>query len=359
MIITEVNTYVVELSAVTMKIGSMPRFKASGLYINIKTDEGFEGWSVVHWALSSNALKVFIDEALRKIVLKKDPFMNEEIFWDLYKTSNRICFGIPQATAGLDNALWDLKGQATKTPIYKLLGGMKTKVRAYASFISGFTPKATAQTAGVAVDKGFSAVKIRIGTNPTKDEAVIKEVRDTFPDLIIMADVNSGYSSVRDALQLAKIAEKYNLRWIEEVLQSEDLEALARVRSKSNVDIAGGENDFGIYRFHDILSAGAYDIIQADVSRNGFTQMKKIEALATVRGIPVIPHIFGFGHQLAANLHFILASQSDWVEFAFAPEEFQLLEEPFHIKDGYLEAPDKPGLGVQLHPDALRQYRVQ
>ncbi len=359
MIVTEVNTYVTQLEALTIKIGSMPRFKASGLYLQLKTDEGLEGWSLVHWNLSNNALKTFIDEALSKLLLKRDPFMREQIFWDVYNTSNRICFGIPQATAALDVALWDLVGQATKTPIYKLLGGMKTKAPAYASLPFGYSPKATAQSVGVAVNQGFKAVKIRIGDSPEKDEAVIKAVRDVYPDLTLMADVNSGYSSIREAIKLAKIAEKYNLKWIEEVLQGEDLEALARLRTNSNVDTAGGENDFGMYRFHDILSAGAYDILQPDVTRNGFTMMKKIEALALVRGVRVVPHIFGFGHIIAANLSFIMASATEWVEFPFYPEEFQLLEEPIRVKDGFVEAIDKPGLGVKVHPDALGKYLVK
>jgi L-alanine-DL-glutamate epimerase-like enolase superfamily enzyme len=359
MIITEVNTYVVQLNEMTFKLGAMPKLKASGLYINVKTDEGFEGWSVVHWPLSNKALKTLVDDSLRKLVLKKDPFMTEEIYTALYQTSNRICAGVPQATAGIDNALWDLIGQATKTPIYKLLGGMKTEVQAYASFMGQFTPKATVQTAGVAQDKGFTAVKIRTGDDPEKAGVVIKELRDAFPNLIIMADVNSGFTSVRQALKMAKIAEKYELCWIEEVLQSEDLEALARVRAASGVDIAGGENDFGVWRFHDVLSAGAYDILQADVSRNGFTMMRKIEALATVRGIPVIPHIFGYGHQFAANLHFILASRSPWVEFVFAPEEFQLLETPITIKNGCVQAPEGPGLGVKLNQESFEKYLVR
>ncbi len=359
MIITEVNTYVVQLEALTIKIGSMPRFKASGLYIRLKSDEGHEGWALVHWNLSNNALKTFIDEALQKLVLKKDPFMREQIYWDMYNTSNRICFGIPQATAGIDVALWDLVGQATKTPIYKLLGGMKTKVPAYASLPFGYSPKATAQAISVAVSQGFIAAKIRIGDSPEKDEAVIKAVRDVHPNLTLMADVNSGYSSVREAIKLAKIAEKYDLRWIEEVMQGEDLEALARIRSSSNIDMAGGENDFGMFRFHDILSAGAYDIIQPDVTRNGFSMMRKIESMALVKGVRLIPHIFGFGHIIAANLHFIMASQTEWAEIPFIPEEFQLLEEPIRIKDGFVEAINKPGLGVKPHPDVLGKYLVK
>ncbi|MHA1731135.1 MAG: mandelate racemase/muconate lactonizing enzyme family protein [Promethearchaeota archaeon] len=359
--ITEVNTHLLQLEALTIKIGSMPRFKVTALCVNVKSDEGHEGWSLVHWNLSNLGLKSLIDESLRKLLLKKDPFMAERLFWDVYETSNRICFGIPQATAALDVAVWDLVGHATGTPLYKLLGGMKKKVRAYASLPFGYSPKATAQTVGVAVDKGFTAVKIRIGKSLKSDEAVLREVRDHFPDLPLMADVNSGYSNTRDATKCAQVAAKYGLEWLEEPLQGESLEALSRVRRESPVDVAGGENDFGIYRFHDVLKAGAYDIIQPDVTRNGFTQMKRIETLAEVRGVRLIPHIFGLGHVYAANLSHVLSSKNcDWMEFPFIPEEFQLLQEPVGIDSkGFVNAIEKPGLGVEFDPAAFEKYLVK
>lgn len=358
--ITAVKTHLLQLEALTIKIGSMPRFKATGLLTQVQTDAGIDGWSLVHWNLSNKALKVFLDEALAKVVRKKDPFMIEEHFWNLYETSNRICFGIPQATAALEIALWDIVGKATKTPVYKLLGGKKTKAPAYASLPFGYSPKATAQTTGVAVDRGFTAVKVRIGKNVKKDAAVLKEVRDQFPDLTIMADVNSGYRSVREAIKLTEVAAKYELAWVEEVLQGESLAGLARVRAHSPVAVAGGENDFGMYRFHDVLEAGAYDIIQPDVTRNGFSQMKKIAALAEVRGVHTIPHIFGFGLILAANLHFIMSERTEWVEYPFIPEEFQLLAEPIMPdKRGFVHALEGPGLGVETDPEALAKYEVQ
>lgn len=98
--ITDVKTYILQLDF-KIKIGSMPRLQASGLYTNIKTDEGIDGWALSHWNLSNLAQKHFIDDALRKMVLKKDPFMVEEIFHELYQNSNRIMFGIPQATSAI------------------------------------------------------------------------------------------------------------------------------------------------------------------------------------------------------------------------------------------------------------------
>ncbi|MFX0148672.1 MAG: mandelate racemase/muconate lactonizing enzyme family protein [Candidatus Hodarchaeota archaeon] len=350
MIITDVKSYVLELDF-KFKLGSMPPLKATGLYLNIKTDEDIEGWALSHWNLSNMAQKTFIDESLSRLLLRKDPFMVEEIFNTNYHNSNRIMFGIPMATSVIQVALWDIIGKVTKQPIYKLLGGMKKEVQAYASMPRGYKPKAAIGAVQSAIDLGgFKAVKLRIGKGVKKDEAILKEVRDNFSDIEIIVDANSAYTVVRDAYKVAKICEKYNITWLEEPLPSDNLNGLALLRSKSPIEIAGGENDMGIFRFEDILSRGCYDIVQPDVTRSGgYLQVKKIDAMAEVKGVRCIPHIFGFGHILAANIHFIMASRCEWCEFPFIPDEFQVLEEPIICKKGYVKALDKPGLGVEIN----------
>ncbi len=348
--IIDVKTHLLELDF-KIKIGSMPRFKATGLYTNVITDEGIDGWALSHWNLSNLAQKQFIDEALKRLVLKKDPFMVEEIYNNLYQNSNRIMFGIPHATSAIEIACWDIIGKATKQPIYKLLGGRKKKIRCYASMPRGYSPKAAVGAVQAALDLGgFKAIKLRIGNGPKKDENLLKAVRDAFSDIEIMVDANSAYHSINEALKVANICAKYDITWLEEPIPTDNLNGLARMREKSPVEIAGGENDMGIFRFEDILSRGCFDIIQPDVTRSGgFLQMKKIDALAEVKGVRCIPHIFGFGHILAANLHFIMSTRCDWCEFPFIPDEYQLLEEPIKPVKGMLTALEKPGLGVEIN----------
>jgi D-galactarolactone cycloisomerase len=350
MIITDVNTYVLKLDF-KLKLGSMPAFNVTGLYLNIKTDEDIEGWALSHWNLSNMGQKMLIDESLRHLLLRKDPFMVEDIFQTIYHNSNRIMFGIPMATSVIQVALWDIIGKATNKPIYKLLGGMKNEVRAYASMPRSYKPKAAVKVVQSAMDLGgFKAVKLRIGKGLKKDEALIKEVRDHFPDIEIMLDANSAYTILSDALKLAKICYRYDVCWLEEALPSDNLNGLAALRSQSPIEIAGGENDMGIFRFEDILSKGCYDIVQPDVCRSGgFLQLKKIDAMAEVKNVRCIPHIFGFAHILAANLHFIMASRCDWCEYPFIPDEFQVLEDPIKCVDGKVKALEKPGLGVDIN----------
>ena len=348
--ITDINTHLLELDF-KIKIGSMPRFKATGLYINIKTDENIDGWALSHWNLSNAAQKQFIDEALSRLILNKDPFMTEDIFHTIYHSSNRIMFGIAPSTSAIQVALWDIIGKATGQPIYKLLGGRKRRVRAYASMPRGYKAKAAAGAVEAAVDLGgFKGVKLRIGNGVKKDEKLLKAVRESFPKINIMVDANSAYEHVSEALEIAKICDKYDITWLEEPMPSDNLNGLARLRDKSPVEIAGGENDMGIFRFEDVLSKGTYDIIQPDVTRSGgYLQLKKIDAMAEVKGVRCIPHIFGFGHILAANLHFVMSSRCEWCEFPFIPDEYQLLEEPIKVEKGYVKALEKPGLGVEIN----------
>ncbi|MEJ2252338.1 MAG: mandelate racemase/muconate lactonizing enzyme family protein [Candidatus Lokiarchaeota archaeon] len=356
MLITDVKTYLLELNF-KIKIGSMPRFKATGLYINIKTDENIDGWALSHWNLSNAAQKKFIDESLSRLIANKDPFMTEEIFNTIYHSSNRIMFGIPQATSAIQIALWDIIGKATKQPIYKLLGGRKKKIRAYASMPRGYKAKAASGAIQAAIDLGgFKGVKLRIGVGLKKDERLLKEVRDNFPKLIIMVDANSAYQTVREALKIAKICDKYNIEWLEEPLPTDNLNGLAKLRKMSPVPVAGGENDMGIFRFEDILSKDCFDIIQPDVTRSGgFLQLKKIDAMAEVKGVQCIPHIFGFGHILAANLHFVMSTNCNWLEFPFIPDEYQLLEEPIKCVNGVVKTIDKPGLGVEINQQMFNE----
>ena len=121
-------------------------------------------------------------------------------------------FGIPQATSAVMIALMDIIGKATKQPIYKILGGRKQKVKAYASLFRVYKPKAAVGATQAAIETGgFNAVKLMIGQGIKKDEALLKAVRDAFPDIELMVDVNSGYTSVMDALKIAKLCYKSHL----------------------------------------------------------------------------------------------------------------------------------------------------
>jgi D-galactarolactone cycloisomerase len=359
--ITDVQTTVVRIP-VNLKIGAMPTIKSSGTFVTIKTDEGIEGIALTHFAISDLALATYIDTVFKPMLLGRDPFQVEAIFRDMYNTTNRIHFGIPQATSVMEVALWDTIGKNLGKPIHKLLGGHKERVPAYASVTFSMSPEQLANTVKVAMDQGFKAVKIRIGKSLKEDEACIKAVREFSKDLCIMADANSAYDNVKDALKLAEICAKYDLEWLEEALPTDDLDSLAELRSRSSIPIAGGENDFGIYRFREILEKKTYDIVQPDVTRSGgFIAVRKIGGMAESMGVKCIPHIFGMGLVLAANLQMIGAlSNCNWAETPFFPRELYLVRQSLAPdKEGFMEIPQGPGLGVEVDWDAVKKYKIK
>lgn len=358
--ITEVKAEVIRLPF-SIKIGSMPRISASGTLVTIKTDEDIEGYGLSHFSLSDESQVNFIEGTIAKVLKKKDPFMIENIWREIYNNTWRILFGIGQSISAVEVALWDIIGKKLNTPIYKLLGGYRDKIKAYASFAFGLAPKAAVNMVKTAIDRGFTSVKLRIGEGLSKDEEIIKAVREEYPEIGIMVDANSAYESVKKAAELASICVTYDVTWLEEPLPSDNLEGLSELRARSNIEIAGGENDFGLRRFKEVLEAGAYDIIQPDATRSGgILQVKKICALAEAFGVRVIPHIFGFGLIMAANIHVIASNYaSDWMEYPFYPDEFYLLKTPIKLEDGYALVPQEPGLGVELDWESIEKYKAK
>ncbi|MFX1294435.1 MAG: mandelate racemase/muconate lactonizing enzyme family protein [Promethearchaeota archaeon] len=343
----------------TIKIGAMPRFKITGTILRIETDEGIEGIAGTHFVNADKGLVAYI-KGWEKILLKKDPFDIEKIWRDIYNTTNRIAFGLDTSISVIDCALWDIKGKILEKPVYQLLGGYQHKVKAYASFPWWVNPKAISNYLESTIERGFKAVKVRIGKDLDWDSRVLRTVRDLGGnDLEIMADVNSAYS-FRQALKIARIAEYLDLRWLEEPLPSDNLTGLSELRNKVDIEIAGGENDSFTWRYREILEKCAYDIIQPDVTRSGgITEVKKIAALAESYGRLCVNHIFGVGPIQYANLQLIGSIPNcPYMEYGFYPDEFLLTKKPIEVdKDGYAHLPDLPGLGFEIDEQAFNKYK--
>ncbi|MHA1229461.1 MAG: mandelate racemase/muconate lactonizing enzyme family protein [Candidatus Helarchaeota archaeon] len=342
----------------TIKIGAMPKFKITGSILKIITDTGAEGIAGTHFVNSDNALVEHINR-WKKFVIKQDPFNIQKIWRDLYNNINRILLGISHAISLIDCALWDLIGKILDKPVYKLLGGYRSKVPAYASLPWWINPRQLESYFKGILDRGFKGVKVRIGKNLEWDTKVLEKTRDIVGnDFHIMADVNSGYN-FRQALKIARVCERLDLDWLEEPMPSDDLVSLAELRKKVDIMIAGGENDAFIYRFREILERRAYDIIQPDVTRSGgITEVKKIAAMAESYGIECVPHIFGFGPIQYANLQIIGAIPNcSWMEYSYIPEEFLMTKAIELDQNGNAVIPESPGLGFDFIEEDFNKYK--
>lgn len=342
----------------------------------VSTDEGIEGVGEAFFVGGPSSITAFIiKEGFAPLLVGKDPFQTS-VIWDfLYnRTRDQGRKGLPiSALSAIDIALWDIKGKALGLPVYQLLGGAyRNKARVYATglyepqHVPSKKDALVAEALGYKKD-GFSAMKLKVGYGIETDMEYVRAVRQAIgEDMTLMVDANHAYNAA-EAIQLARKMEEYNIYWLEEPVPPEDIDGYVEVKQKSNILITGGECEFTRFGFRELITRRAVDILQPDLcAAGGFTEMLRIVALASAWNLPVIPHVWGTNVGLAAALQ-LFAVLPHFPERRFAAEPFfeydrsphpfrdRTTQEKFAMKDGYLEIPQRPGLGVTLDIDYVRQ----
>jgi len=347
--------------------------------VQVFTDEGIIGIGECMTRLAPKALQAIVEE-LAPILCGRDP-RETEVLWELmYGTmlnrGHSRGFFI-EAISGIDIALWDVTGKAHGVPVYHLLGGkQRDRIAAYASSLRFRGLETTLATARTYLERGFKAMKIKIGQNPLDprdDLAMVKAIRREVGDNItLMVDVNCGYhGDVATALRVGRQLEALDIYWYEEPLSPEHTHGYRALAAALDIPVAAGEAAFTRYDFRDLLVQQAVDIIQPNACRTGgLSEVRKIAALSSAFHIPYAPHTgscsavaLAVGLHIAAALpHFLTYEymQSDWSKDQPNPLRHDLLKEPLEVfADGYLAAPpNKPGLGIELNDAILRKYTV-
>ena len=269
------------------------------------------------------------------------------------------------ALSGIDIALWDLLGKALGQPVWRLLGGrLRERIPAYAS--GGWAP-----VGGVGkqlrqyVERGHRAVKMRVGLQDASvDDSVarVREARETLgPGVGLMVDAH-GTWSVREAQRFARKVADCDLGWLEEPVSPDNVAGQAEVRAATDILIAAGETEQTRFAFRDLIEARAVDVLQPDVAiAGGITETLRICALAATHGLTVAPHLWGGAVLFASGLHLAVATPCvTTLEFSRGDNPLlnDLVEEPFDLVDGYVLAPDRPGLGLTLNRDFVRRITV-
>jgi D-arabinonate dehydratase/D-galactarolactone cycloisomerase len=282
-----------------------------------------------------------------------------------------------EALSGIDVALWDLKGKIQGKPVYSLLGGkQRDRLHAYASSLRFRGLETTLDTARQYLERGFRAMKIKIGQNPhdpSEDLKLVQAIRhEVGDDITLMVDVNCGYhADVKTALRVGRRLEELNIAWYEEPLSPENVDGYHLLATTLDVPIAAGEASFTRYDFKELFTRQAVDIIQPNACRTGgLSEVQKIAALSSAFHIPYAPHTGSCSAvALAVGLHIATAlpnfltyeyMQSDWSAAQPNPLRHQLVQEPIEVfADGYLASPpEKPGLGIELNDDILQRYTM-
>ncbi len=276
---------------------------------------------------------------------------------------------ITHAISGIDIALWDLLGQATGQPVGRLLGGRyRERVRPYASVLME-QPDALREHLLALKAEGFHAFKIGWGpfgrVNGALDEAIVRAARDAIgPDDLLMVDAGGSdafwQQGYKWALRTAEMLAGYDVAWFEEALQPDALEEYVALRRAAPVPIAGGEVLTRRQGFAPWLAAGAFDIVQPDVTKvGGISEERRIAWMAQEHGVRFIPHGWNTAVGLAADLQLASAFPgTDLVEYLTgSPFIDELADGGWRLdSDGMLPIPSTPGLGVRLNLDAVTKY---
>ena len=265
---------------------------------------------------------------------------------------------VNMAMAPLDIAMWDAKGKILGQPLYRLLGGYRDRVRAYASDSLWYSLPldALARSAQDHVAQGYDMVKLRLG-HEAKPEGEVQRVRAVQeavgPQVQIMVDATESWNEGQ-AVAFGRALQEAGIVWLEDPMSHQNLSGLAHLSDVLDVPIAAGEHLFGLDPFQKTFDAGAVDIAIIDLARvGGITPWMKIAALAEARGIPVAGHVIPEAH-----VH-LLAAVPNGHLVEYMPRSVPIFDSALTLEDGHLLAPQAPGLGVELNEAACEKYRVQ
>jgi D-galactarolactone cycloisomerase len=274
-------------------------------------------------------------------------------------------------------ATWDLLGRAREEPLWRLLGGERDRILAYASSGELVDADERVRRCRALRDAGVRAVKLRLHSQDWRlDLPVIAAVREAAPELDLLVDANQGWRMPGDltprwdlatAVAFARELERVGVYWLEEPLPTNDVGAYAALSEETSMTIASGEMVRTMAEARDLLVHGKVDVIQPDVVLSGgFSGARELAALAAAHGRTWSPHTWSNGYGLLANLHAALAlSTCPYLEVPFDPPAWSAERRDWLLPitlaiagDGTLTPPEGPGLGVVPDWDALEQYRV-
>ncbi len=341
------------------------------LICEVETDEGTIG--IGNAALAPQLVKKTIDTYLAPLVVGEDPFDFSYIWEKMYRRTHawgRRGLGMV-AISAVDIALWDILGKLTNKPVFKLLGGRtKEKIPVYASKLYSQPIKNLQQEAESYKKQGFTMFKMRFGWGPKDGSAGMKKnielveaVREVIGyDTDLMLECYMGWNLDYSKRMIPKLV-KYNPRWLEEPVIADDVNGYKELNNMNAIPISGGEHEFNLFGFKQLLDLNALSYIQYDNNRvGGFTIAQKINALAEAYQIPVIPHA-GQMH----NYHLTMSNFNCPIAEYFPVNDVEVGNELFYYifkgdpspKDGFINLDDNtPGLGLSLTEEYKKDFNI-
>jgi L-alanine-DL-glutamate epimerase-like enolase superfamily enzyme len=361
--ITDVRTTVLRQPGIPGIQDATIRHRDSGrgaLFVHIRTDDGIEGLGI-----GTPFARQIIESALKPLLLDQDPLWHEKLWDDMFwrvrgygRKGVAFC-----AISAVDIALWDLKAKIFGVPLYRLLGPYTDSVPIYGSGgWTSFSDTELVREQMSYVERGIPRVKMKVakdfGRSEAEDIRRVAAVRKAVGDSVeVYVDANNGYYA-KQAIRMARHFSDYDIGWFEEPVLADDIAGLAAIAQAIDIPVATGEHEYTKYGFKELIAQGGADIVQPDVGRvGGVTEWLKVAHLAHSFNLPVAPHAVQLVHLHLAcctpNLKVVeylgVSEEADRVWYTEFPEPRDGMWSPY---------PDRPGLGLELNPEAVSKYAV-
>ena len=344
--------------------------------VKLSTDSGLVGYGEGTLEGRARSVETAITE-LGRYLVGKDPFAIERHFQEMYRrafwTGGAV---LNSAISAVEMALWDIKGKAMDVPVYELLGGkIRDRLKSYVSawYRGDKSPEDMAARAKEVVARGMKGLKMNpFSRRPGYDFYRLENkilhggidcvaaVREAVgPEIDLYIDCNGVFNTVGNAIRVGKELEPYNISFIEEPIPHENLSEMAYFRRKVDIPTATGERLFTAFTFQQLLEVQGADVLQPDLCHcGGILEARKIAALADTHYVAVAPHNpnGAIGNaatvQLAACIPNFLALE----QFPPEPWRHRVVSDDLIIEDGWMQIPDRPGLGVDFHEEAAAEH---
>lgn len=360
MIISKLTTRIVELTFDKPIKTAIHDMRSVGcVLLTIETDVGITGESYL-FALNAVRIKAF-DEMIKGFeshLIGKDPHFIEAIWQDIWRAINPTGHkGVTvSALSTIDTALWDIVGKAANLPLHRLFGACRTKIKTYASgglWLAQSIDELIEQAHDF-LQQGHRSMKLRLGSKDYKDDVErVKQLRAAIGyDVELMADLNQALTP-KSAIKLGKHLQAFDLLWLEEPVPAYDLVGHGEVRQALTIPIASGETEYTRYGMRAMIEAKACDVLMPDLQRiGGLTEMRKVAHLAEAYNLPISTHIF------TEQSLCIAGSVENCISVEHMPWYTPLFNEKISVVDGYIDIPERPGLGFTFDEKAIEKFLI-
>jgi L-alanine-DL-glutamate epimerase-like enolase superfamily enzyme len=347
------------------------------MLVRIESTDGTVGWGegIAMWPEAVRATAELVKHGLAPLIIGKDAFdtttlwheMKKHVWW--YGEGGIASFAI----SAIDIALWDLKAKSLQVPLYRLFGGkIHDKLPACASIhIRHATHEENAREIASYMDMGYQSVKAgfgkkgqaRLGQNAQYDLGFVKEVRKQIGDKKgFMLDIGNAIRwDVAHAIRMTRAFEEHNIFWIEEPFHPSHVQAHRELRAHTHMLIATGEREWTVDGYQRLIQSGIVDVVGIDPARaEGITAFLKIIGLVEAEKRKFNAHAWSTAITTAASIHLSISSPHCLLmelKPLICPMQQELVKNPIEHKDGWVFAPEEPGLGIEVDEEAVRRYR--